>query len=225
MTDLGKAFGFMFKDREWFVKFLVAAVFMVLSVLIVGIFIVAGYLIQVTQRVMRREEEPLPPWTDIGAKLVLGFKFCVVYLVYSLPIIFVYIPYIIITVFSALQGSGELAGVFAGMQVVSFGLLFLFVIPYSLLLAAFLPVIVFRFARRETIGDALDIKEVFRDFKGNWQNTLIVALISIGIQYFAGVGIILLIVGVLFTVFYAYLVSAYLYGLLGREISGEGTTV
>ena len=219
MNDLGKAFTFVFKDPRWFTKFLIGAVFMVLSIFVVAIFILAGYFVQVVLRVMRQEQNPLPDWNDIGAKLVLGFKFCVVYLIYLLPIILLYIPVVLLAVFGSLLGQANITEAFASVYMI---LIFLIIIPYSLFLALMLPIISYRFAANESIGEALDIGAVFRSFRQNWQNTAIVALIAAGIQSFAGIGIIAFFVGIFFTIFYSYLVSAHLFGTLYLQQAHEG---
>lgn len=222
MKDLGSAFSFPFKDPNWPVKFLIGFGFMLLSVFVVGIFVLAGYFIQVTQRVMRGEHNAMPEWDDIGVKLIVGFKFCVAYLVYVLPIILIYIPFVIMTVLGQLVDPGDMGGTFAGMYMLAFGAIFVIVIPYGLLLTAVSPIITYRFARNESIAEALDVREVFRDFKRNWQNTLIVALIATGIQSFAAIGVVVFIIGVFFTIFYSYLVTSHMYGLLGRDLHHEG---
>jgi hypothetical protein len=222
MKDLDKAFAFPFKDPSWVSKFLLAALFMLLCVVGLGFFILAGYLIQLTQRVMRNEPQPLPEWSDVGVKFLIGFKFVVVYLVYMLPIVVLAIPLAVLSVAGALAGGPLAASVMVGVYAVGYMLL---VIPYALLLTMLLPVISYRFALNESIGEALDIGAVLRDFKAQWQNTLIVALIAAGVHSLAGMGIILLFVGVFFTVFYAYCVSAYLHGVLYRaskENAGGG---
>ena len=219
MNDLGKAFTFVFKDPNWVKKFLIGAVFMVLSIFVVGIFILAGYFVQIVQRVMHREQNPLPDLSDIGVKLVLGLKFCVVYLIYLLPIILLYIPFVLLAVSSALLEYGAITEAFAGVYMI---LIFLVIIPYSLFLALILPIISYRFAANESIGEALDIGTVFRSFRQNWQNTAIVALIAAGIQSFAGIGIIAFFVGIFFTIFYSYLVSAHLFGTLYLQQAHEG---
>ena len=90
----------------------------------------------------------------------------------------------------------------------------LLLIPYGLALSLFSPIIMYRFAERESISDALDVAAVMREFRGNWQNALVVALITMGIQSIAGIGLFLLLVGIFFTIFYSYVVSAYLCGVL-----------
>lgn len=216
MNDLGKAFSFPFKDPEWVSKFVLAAVFMVLSIFMVGIFIVAGYLVQVTQGVMRNEENPMPAWDDIGVKLVVGFKYVVVHLVYALPVFIIIGIFVIMAIVSGISSSHN-EGTFVGMFLVAYLFTIFFSVLYGLALAALTPVIAVKFAERERIGDALDISEVWRFFRRNWQSATIVALIAVGLQSFAGVGLILFFVGILFTIFYAYLVSAYLYGIVYRE--------
>ena len=107
---------------------------------------------------------------------------------------------------------------FAGMY--AFAIMFI-VIPYALFLSILLPIIMARFARNERIADALDVGGIVKEFRRNWQNTVIVALIAVGIQSFAAVGVILLVVGVLLTIFYTYLVSAYMFGALALEVSQQ----
>jgi hypothetical protein len=182
---------------------------------LIGIPIVVGYNIKVTQRVMRREEPALPSWSDVGVMFVTGFKFCVVYMIYILPIFILLIPIIGIAALSGLADNPDVVGVFATVYLFAFTLL---IIPYSLILTALMPIISYRYAERERIGDALDLGRIFRDFRLNWQNTLIVALIAVGIQSFAFIGIIFLIIGVVFSIFYAYLVSAYMHGQLYLEL-------
>jgi hypothetical protein len=220
VNDLGRAFSYPFKDPAWASKFILGALFMILGILLIGIFIIVGYFIETTQRVMRRELNPLPEWTDIGVKLVLGFKFCVVYLVYLIPIFILYIPFLTLVLVGALSDNSDMLGALAGVYVAV--MVFLFVIPYSLLLAAMLPIITYLFARNEKIAEALDIAAVFRTFRRNWQNTLVVALIAVGLHSFAAVGIVFFFVGVLFTIFYSYLVTAHMFGSLYLEEIQEG---
>ena len=218
MKDIGKAFGLPFKDPSWVSKFLIAGLFMLLCFIGIGIPVIVGYLIQVTQRVIRREEPALPDWNDIGIKFVLGFKYCIVYLVYLIPVFLLVIPVVGLVVATSATDAPEMVGVLSIVYMFGFTLL---VIPYSVLLTAIFPIIAYRFALREKISDAIDLGKVFRDFRGNWQNTVVVALITVGIESFAFIGILFFIIGVFFTVFYVYLVSAGMHGLLYLELPQE----
>jgi hypothetical protein len=214
MKDLGNAFSFVFKDSSWVTKVLVGCLFMILSIIGFGLFVVAGYIIQTVQRVMNDEPDPMPEWNDLGIKFVIGFKFAVVYAVYLLPILFLIVPLFAFAIAAELSPGQEVIGLIASIYAFGFTIL---VIPYSVALNVIFPIIVYRFAMRERIGDALDIVEIIRIFAKNWQNTLIVALITVGVQSFAAVGLVFFLVGILATVLYSYLVSAYLAGALYRE--------
>ena len=218
MKDIGKAFSLPFKDPSWASKFVIAALFMLLCLLGIGIPVIVGYLIQVTQRVIRHEEPALPEWSDIGVKFVLGFKYCVVYLIYLIPVFLLVIPVIGLAVATSATDAPEMVGVLSIIYIFGFTLL---VIPYSLLLTAIFPIVAYRFALREKISDAIDLGKIFKDFRINWQNTAVVALIAIGIQSFAFIGILFFLIGVFFTVFYVYLVSAAMHGLLYLDLPQE----
>jgi hypothetical protein len=107
------------------------------------------------------------------------------------------------------------------MTVYLFGFTVL-LIPYSLAVSLFSPIIVFLFARRERIGDAVDVVRVVRLFRVRWQDALVVALIALGIQSLSFLGTALFLIGVFFTIFYTYCVSSYLSGLLYLELKAAG---
>ncbi len=218
MKDIGHAFGLPFKDPSWASKFVIAALFMLLCLLGIGIPVIVGYLIQVTQRVMRREEHILPEWNDIGVKFVLGFKYCIVYMIYLIPVFLLVIPVIALAIATSTTDAPDMVGVLTVIYMFGFTLL---VIPYALLLSAIFPIVAYRFALREKISDAIDLGRIFRDFRTNWQNTVVVALIAVGIQSFAFIGLLFFLIGVFFTVFYVYLVSAGMHGLLYLELPEE----
>ncbi len=211
MRDLGKAFSYIFDDPAWVAKVVIAALFMLLSFVGIGVFVLLGYFVELVQRVIRHEQYPLPEWKDVGVKFVVGFKYFVVLLVYALPIFLLLIPLLVLTGLAAISDSPETFSAF--IVVYTFGFILL-MIPYALLLTALNPIITYRFAARERITDGLDIGGILRDFKRNWQNTLVVALIAVGLKSFAGIGVIALLIGIFFTLFYAYAVVAHMYGTL-----------
>ncbi len=220
MKELGKAFKFVFQDPNWVSKCIIAALFMLLCLIGLGIPVLVGYYIQLTQRVMRREQYPLPEWSDIGVKFIIGFKFIVALFVYVLPIILLYIPFIVVIAVASMHGedSSELGSLIAVIYMFGFVLI---ILPYGLLLTLCMPIISYRFALRESIGDALDVGAVLHDFRLNWANTTVVALLVVGLESFSGLGIFLLFIGIFFTLFYTYAVSAYLNGALYLERTPE----
>jgi len=215
MGDIGRAFTFPFKDPQWFVKFLIGCLMCILAVVGIGFFILAGYFIQITQRAMRNDDRALPDWDGIGQKLVLGIKIVIVYLVYLLPVMLLMIPLFPLAVLTDHPEAGDLVGL---VSLVYFFGFVLIIVPYSIALTIASPIINYRFALNESIGDALDVDAIIKDFGKNWQNVLVVVLITIGIQSFAWIGVVLFIIGVLFTILYSYMVPAYLSGMLYQDI-------
>jgi hypothetical protein len=218
MTDLGKAFSFPFREPDWGSKLVIGSLVIFLCIFGIGIPVIVGYLIRVTQRVMRREEHVLPEWSDLGVMFVTGFKYCVVYLIYILPVFALMAPLIALGIAAGLSDGNDAVG--AVMLIYLFGMTLL-MIPYSLFLQAASPIISYRFALRERISDALDVKRLFREFRLNWQNTVIVALIAVGIESFAAVGLLFFVIGILPALFYTYLVSAYMHGLVYLSLPDE----
>ena len=211
MNNIGRAFSFPFEDQNWFMKFFLGGLFLLLCLFGLGIFVIAGYLVQLTQRVMKNDPLPMPEWSDIGVKFVLGFKFCVVYFLYMIPVIVLLVPAF---VFALLGEVAELPDAASFILAVYLFGLFLIIIPYSIAFTLLLPVITYRFAENEKMSEALDIAAVIREFKANWQTATVAALLMVGVQMLACFGFVLFIVGVIFTIFYSYLVTAYLAGAL-----------
>ena len=54
MRDIGEAFSFPFRDPNWVSKFLIVAIFVALSILLIGIPVLYGYYLELVQRVRRK---------------------------------------------------------------------------------------------------------------------------------------------------------------------------
>ncbi len=220
MKDIGAAFKFQFQDPNWVSKMFLGALFELLSILIIGSWIVMGYQIEVIQRVMRKDPTPLPEWDRLSEKLLRGIKLFLVSIVYYLPLLLIFIPFVFLIGLSSTLHSHEVEA-FSGLTLVS-AVIFI-VLPYVLFVSILLPVIYLEFARNERVRDALNLAAVLRFFTNNWQNVIILALIMLGVNILSAVGIVFCIVGVFFTSFYARLVSAHLTGqLLLAEIESHG---
>ncbi len=222
MNDIGTAFSAPFKDPDWGVKFVIGALVVLLCVTGLGFFVLAGYFVELTQRVMRKEQYPLPAWTDLGVKFIMGVKYFVVWVLYLLPVVLLSLPLVVLIALAALNETSAATAVVASIYLFAFALL---AAPYGVLLSLLSPIIAFRFAAHGKISEALDLRAILRAFKLNWESTVVVALLAVGIHSLGAIGIIGVVVGVLFTLFYVYLVSAYLYGLLYCDYQKKGGEV
>ena len=215
MKNISEAFSFPFKDPDWVSKALIGGIFTLLSIILIGIPVLYGYYIELVQRLRRHEQNPLPEWSELGVKFIVGVKFLITLFVYYLPLIIIMFPILIIVAIASIQES-HMAGMFGGAALLT--VIFLVVIPYSLFMSVLTPIISVEYAEKESMGDGLQVGKILKLFKVHWQDCLIATLITIGVGILASVGIIFFIVGILFTSFYASLVRFHLYGQIAQTI-------
>jgi len=187
MENLGRAFTFMFEDRAWPGKVILGGVFILLSCVIIGIPFILGYQLEMSRRAYENKEVPLPEWDNMGDKFTQGLIFLIIVIIYWIP------------------GS----------------LLFLlpclgpcFSLVYALIFALIAPYITTKFALTRDFNEAFNFQKIMEFVKANIGDIVIVILISIAMGIVASFGVILLIVGVLFTLFWSILGQSYLYGKL-----------
>ena len=89
LQNVGDAFGFVFRDQNWFGKVAMGALFVFLSMFLVGIPFLLGYMVWTTRNVIRKEPYPLPPWTHLGDMFVTGLKLIAAYIVYYIPFLLI----------------------------------------------------------------------------------------------------------------------------------------
>ena len=93
--DIGKAFSFVFEDKEWVTKILIAMLIMLLGVLfswlvipaILAALLFSGYGLEITRRVLRGESDVLPAWDNWGKLFTDGLMVAIIGIVYALPMI------------------------------------------------------------------------------------------------------------------------------------------
>jgi hypothetical protein len=197
MINYTKAFSFMFEDKNWAVKILLGAVFNLLTLVLIGIPFVLGYLLELAKNSSEGKEIPLPEWDNLGDKFVKGLVYTIIVIIYSIPgIIFSFIPCIKYCL-------GPL-----------YFLALLFILPY----------ITVKYAQTGSFEDVFRFNEIFDFVKKNINNLIIVVLLTIALEIIATFGVLALVVGIFFTAFWAYLAIYYLYGKVyreGQEAEGE----
>ena len=213
MKHIDEAFTFVFKDPNWPTKLLIGGVFAFLSIVFVGLPVILGYGIELLQRVRRGEEYPLPEWTDVGVKFIVGFKYFITLVVYYLPVAFVMVPVMIYFVVASMNGiSGRDLGA-------PLGAAWMFVMPYLIAVSLCTPFIAAEFATHERIRDGLNVARVFKSFKHFWEDAVILAIISFGLTLAAYLGILMFLIGIFLTMFFAICVHFHLYGQIGKAVN------
>lgn len=204
--DLGLAFSFPFQDEEWIKKFVIAAVLLFIPV--VGWLAVFGWTIEITRRVIRESEEPLPDWTEFADLFVLGLKGFVIGFVYWIPILLIFVPVFFISLFGS-----DIEGVVAFLLLC----IFCISIPYLLLLGVVLPASFGILADSDNLAEAINpskILALLRAAPGPYVITAVGAIIAIIVANF---GVILCFVGVFFTTAYTVAFQGHLIGQAYKE--------
>ncbi len=214
MDNLGEAFTYPFADRDWPVKFLVGALFLLLCFILVGIPFVAGYFIEIIRRVARNEPPYLPDWSNLGQIFGRGLIYVVIALIYASPLLLLGCCLFGLAMLGGL-GDGEAGRSTFGSLVGTLASCLGF--PVGLVYSAVLPVVTVQYAVTGEFGAAFRFGEMWRLVRANLGNYLIVILIAWAVSnLIAPLGLIACGVGFLATAFYALTVTGYLYGLFYR---------
>jgi hypothetical protein len=204
--DFGLAFSFPFQDEKWIEKILIAAVISIIP--IIGWFALLGWSIEIGRRVINGEKQVLADWSDFGGLLTLGFKAWLAALVFSIPLIIVWIP---VGIFTGVVGSTDGDAAAAIITLVSFCMICL-TFSYSIALLFALPASYGRLAATDGLGESLNVKALWTIVSNAPSAYLIVLLGYIVAGFIASLGSILCLVGVFLTTAYSLAVEGHLLG-------------
>jgi hypothetical protein len=217
--DIGKAFTYVTEDPKWITKVLIGGVLLIIPIVD---FAVIGYMLAQMKNVADGKPTPLPEWGDFGAHFMKGLYAFVGLLVYFLPAIVLYCCVIILGVVAS-GGAGAIVGRDAASAVG--GLVGFLSICLNCVLALYALVAgLTLYAPLMRFAMSANQLSVFWDFKTNFDfimknlsNYAIALLVGFVASFVAEFGIILCVIGVLFTLFWAYMVQAYLFGNLWKN--------
>lgn len=205
--DFVKPFTFLFQDAGWLNKVLLGGLFYLAIVVIVGIFFVLGYLARLARNVVAGMEQPAPEWDDLGEYFGEGLMLAGVVLVYVIPFVVlagaVFIP---AGILGALSNGHDLANVFAGGVVSCAACL---IMPASLAMSFWLPQALLLASVDRRFGAAFEFGRIWRSISGNIGNYLLAFVVYLVARFAAGMGLMLLCIGVFFTAFWAMVVATY----------------
>jgi hypothetical protein len=204
--DFGKAFSYVFEDADWLKKVGIAAVFMLIP--FIGQFIVAGWGFYITRNVIRREEEPLAGWSDIGDMIVKGLQVVIIGFAYALPIILVSACTGGLTGFLQDSGDDTVVSLIAIFSIC----LSCFSILYGLFLGLVVPAALGNFAAKGEFGAAFRFSEIFGLVRAAPGPYILVILGAFVAGFIAMLGIIACFIGVFVTSAYAAAVNGHLQG-------------
>ena len=213
--DFGKAFTYVFDDKDWLKKIgiagVIALISLVLSVIIVGLagfILLGGWLIELTRRVIEHDPEPLPDWNDFGGYFMKGLQSFVIVFAYLLPIILVLGCGMLLPLMMQNSDSGSLANAIWIVTSCTYCLSTV----YGLFLAVVLPAALGLFAATGQLGSAFRFGDVFGLVRAAPGAYVMVLLGGILANIISQLGIIACGIGVAFTMAYAIAIMGHLYG-------------
>ena len=211
-------------------RLLIGGVLVVLSVFVLPIFVVYGYLVRSIAAVAAGEEEP-PAWGDWVDLFVDGLKAFVVGVAYAIvPFTLAFLFFVPVSVGTAVGGNGS-SDVLAGIGALAFLVLLVVGLAVAFVVMAALT----NFAVEGRLGAAFEFSTVGRLATSEpYVIAIVLAIvvqILVGAVVFAAVlftfGLALLVLIPLgaFIQFWLYLVTMYLFGAAYREaMAEEGST-
>jgi len=215
--DIGSSFSYMFKDEDWIKKILIGGV---VGLIPIVNFAAIGYLIQIIRNVRDGQTLPLPEWDAFGKYFVDGLWIFLIFLVWAIPIIVV----------ACLQGVGTAVLTDASQDAANaLGIISVcftcVMVLWGLVIAAVSPAIMVLYAEVGEFMAGFRFSEIFDIIRANVGNYIIVILLIWVAGLIASFGVILCVIGVIFTQFWSYLVAGNLMGqLAAQEPSTDLTT-
>ncbi|MGA9405598.1 MAG: DUF4013 domain-containing protein [Bacteroidota bacterium] len=85
--DIARSFSHMFKDSSWFFKVFVGGIFLVASVVVIGIPFILGYEIEHVRSVVEQRENILPEWKNMRKIFKEGLSVLCATLIYTAVIL------------------------------------------------------------------------------------------------------------------------------------------
>jgi hypothetical protein len=213
-VDLGRAITYVFQDPQWLKKVLIGGLLFFIP--IIGWLIIGGYWLRVIRQVAQGQDVPLPEWNDFGGDLVRGLKGFVVGVVWSLPVIVLAFCTGVLGAVGDGTGSDAVRAMAAVLALVGNCLSFLL----SLVIGFFQPLFYSRLAMSEQIGDGLAFGAIFGEVQGRFVDLLVVLIVAFVIGLVASFGLLLCLIGIVFTSFLGYVMTCHLYGQVRRRIMG-----
>jgi len=199
IANIENAFKFVFKDKNWIIKVLIGAA---LSIIPIVNFIVFGYVLKILKDAKEGKEGLLPEWGDWNALFKDGVTVFIISLVYGAIIFGLWF---INTIISFIPIVGCLSIIILPVLLISF-----------ILLAPAVNISLCRYLSSGSLKDALQLKEVFNEFKSKLNDYMVVTLINAGISLIASMAFCI----APFAYFWLWLVVARMFG----EIYGTRPT-
>lgn len=210
--DFGKPFTYVFEDPRWINKILIGGLFYLAGFLLIGWFFIFGYVARVVRNVIAGEQFPLPEWDDLGDFFSEGARLIGVALAWLLPFLVIVICIMVPAgVLGAIDNEGVQA-LGSGLM----GCLSCLMVPLSLAVIFFGPASVLFAIVEQRFGAAFEFRRIWPFIKDNIGNYLLAVVVYLIARFLAGFGVALFCIGVIFTGFWSFLITAHAFAQVYR---------
>ncbi|TET52956.1 MAG: DUF4013 domain-containing protein [Actinobacteria bacterium] len=212
--DFSRPFSYFTEDKNWVSKFVIGAA---LGLIPIVNFFVGGYMLRLIDSLP--QEKNLPQWDDWGTMFRNGFLLFLTLFIYAIPALIIggiALAFLIPAVIAA-QKSGAVGATMFLIPV----LIGLFAMLYLLIIYVLTPAIILIFNRNKSVGEALNVGQVFELTRNNFKNIFMIILVFWGVSVAVGIITSIPILGTLLWIaahFYTTLVVANLYGQLDKIV-------
>lgn len=203
--DFAKPFTYVFEDPEWLQKILIGGLFYLAGFLIVGWFFILGYVAKLTRNVIAGLERPLPDWENLGDYFNEGLRLFGVAFCYVMPLVVLGIGMMFPAMIAdAIDNEGvrTMGGLMAGCMTCVF-------VPLTFAVMFFMPASLLFAAVERRFGAAFEFRRIWPFIKQNIGNYVLAIVVYLIARMIGSVGIALLCIGVIFTGFWSFLITAH----------------
>lgn len=203
--DISRAFSFVSNDRDWISKLIIAGLITLIP--IVGPLYLSGWMVEIARRYYASGTEILPE-VNFGRYIANGFKIVIVVLVYMIPVMFLsFFTQALTGMFANTDQSAiQLIGFF---MICPIGIIILIL---SLVLEAFLTAGWMRYVKTDNWKEAFNFPRIWKMVIENLKVVIILLLLNLLAQFIGGLGVILCVIGLLFTMPYSMAFFGHAFG-------------
>ena len=192
--DIGRAYTYMFDDKDWLKKLAIGGLVMLIPILN---FVAMGYAIRALRNARDGQDLPLPEWDDWGGDFVKGLLITIATIIYELPAIVAFL--VGVAAASVFEEQACMWGAYCP------GIL------WSILVAFITPALFLQYAKYDSFGSLFRFGEIWRIITAKFSDYLVAALMVLVAFIVASViGSVACGIGVAWTSFWAYLVQSHL---------------
>ncbi|HEX7809267.1 MAG TPA: DUF4013 domain-containing protein [Thermoanaerobaculia bacterium] len=210
--DFAKPFTFVFDDPRWMPKILIGGLFYLAATFIVGWFFMMGYFAQMVRNVIRGDEHPLPEWENLATLFNEGLRLVGVVLCWVLPILLLVCAFIVPMIVFGAADSDEMNMFGSGLA----GCMACLIVPLALAVTFFMPASLLFATVEQRFGAAFEFRRIWPFIKANIGNYLLAIVVYLIARMLGGFGVVLLCIGVIFTAFWAFLITGHAFAQVYR---------